>query len=267
MNGDGSFGIPQLCVRINTLQHIKKELQVLEKKIVTYLKNCESNCVEGNADRLGNRFERSVEACSEGILQLSEATAYKVIFHDLSHVGWDGLYVGEVSYSRIESLLQELEHILEIVATTVHDRVRTRVITDIMRASFDGFLLVLLAGGPSRAFTLEDSGIIEEDFKSLMELFWANGDGLPTELIDKHSIVVKSILLLFHTDTETLIERFKSVSLETYGSSAKSRLPLPPTSGQWEPSEPNTVLRVLCHRQDEMAAKFLKKNYNLPKKL
>ncbi|KAJ9688334.1 hypothetical protein PVL29_014167 [Vitis rotundifolia] len=266
-NGDGSFAIPQLCVRINTLQHIRKELQVLEKRIVTHLRNCESTHVEDNADGLGKRFELSAAACLEGIQQLCEATAYKVIFHDLSHVFWDGLYMGEVSSSRIEPLVQELEQILEIVSTTVHDRVRTRVITDIMRASFDGFLLVLLAGGPSRAFTLQDSERIEEDFKFLMELFWANGDGLPTELIDKHSTIVKSILLLFHSDTESLIGRFRSVSLETYGSSAKSRLPLPPTSGQWNPTEPNTVLRVLCYRHDDMAAKFLKKNYNLPKKL
>ena len=239
----------------------------MEKRIVTHLRNCESTHVEDNADGLGKRFELSAAACLEGIQQLCEATAYKVIFHDLSHVFWDGLYVGEVSSSRIEPLLQELEQILEIVSTTVHDRVRTRVITDIMRASFDGFLLVLLAGGPSRAFTLQDSEIIEKDFKFLMELFWANGDGLPTELIDKHSTIVKSILLLFHSDTESLIGRFRSVSLETYGSSAKSRLPLPPTSGQWNPTEPNTVLRVLCYRHDDMAAKFLKKNYNLPKKL
>ncbi|KAK4388821.1 hypothetical protein Sango_2219100 [Sesamum angolense] len=47
----------------------------------------------------------------------------------------------------IEPFLQELEHNLTVVADTVHERVRTCIIADIMRASFDGFLLVLLAGG------------------------------------------------------------------------------------------------------------------------
>ncbi|XP_015898517.3 protein unc-13 homolog [Ziziphus jujuba] len=265
--GDNSFGIAQLCVRINTLQIIRMELGVFEKRAIANIGSLESNHVDNIANGWGKMFELSASACVEGIQQICEATAYKIIFHDLSHVLWDGLYVGEVSTSRIEPFLQELEQYLEIISSTVHDRVRTRFITDVMRASFDGFLLILLAGGPSRAFTQHDSDIIEEDFKFLTELFWSNGDGLPLELIDKFSTIVKNVLPLYHTDTESLIEQFKCVTLENYGSSAKSRLPLPQTTGQWNPTEPNTLLRVLCYRNDEAAAKFLKKNYNLPKKL
>ncbi|KAF2303975.1 hypothetical protein GH714_025805 [Hevea brasiliensis] len=266
-NGDASSGVPQLCVRINALQHVRMQLEVLEKKTVVQLRNSKSSYVDDFANGLGKKFELSAAACVEGIQQLCEATAYKVVFHDLSHVLWDGLYVGEVSSSRIEPFLQELEQYLEIISSTVHDRVRTRVITDVMKASFEGFLLVLLAGGPSRAFTLQDSEMIEDDFKFLTDLFWSNGDGLPTELIDKFSTTVKGVLPLFRTDTESLVELFRSLTLESYGSSGKSRFPLPPTSGQWNPTEPNTLLRVLCYRSDETAAKFLKKTYNLPKKL
>ncbi|KAA8534911.1 hypothetical protein F0562_029873 [Nyssa sinensis] len=267
INGDNSYGISQLCVRINTLQHIRKELEVIEKKTIIHLKNSGATHPDDIVNGSGKKFEISAGACAEGIQQLCEAIAYKVIFHDLSPVLWDGLYVGEVSSSRIEPLLQELEQNLEIISATVHDRVRTRVITNIMKASFDGFLFVLLAGGPSRAFTQQDSVVIEEDFKFLMDLFWSNGDGLPTDLIDKHSTTVKRVLPLFHTDTDSLIEQLKCVTLDSYGSSTKSKLPLPPTSGQWSPTEPNTLLRVLCYRNDEMATKFLKKTYNLPKKL
>ncbi|XWS17705.1 hypothetical protein CRYUN_Cryun33cG0090100 [Craigia yunnanensis] len=267
MNGDNSFGIPQLCVRINTLHSIRSEMDVLEKRIITHLRNCESAHVEDFSNGLSKKFELTPAACVEGVQQLSEAVAYKIVFHDLSHVLWDGLYVGEHSSSRIDPLLQELEQNLLIISETVHEGVRTRIITDIMKASCDGFLLVLLAGGPSRAFTRQDSQIIEDDFKAIKDLFWANGDGLPADLIDKFSATVRGVLPLFRTDTESLIERFRRVTLETYGSSAKSRLPLPPTSGQWNPTEPNTLLRVLCYRNDETASKFLKKTYNLPKKL
>ncbi len=266
-NGDSSFGIPQLCVRVNTLQQIRTELKVLEKRMIAHLENTECTHTESIANGTGKKFELSGAACGEGIQQLCEAMAYKIIFHDLSHVLWDGLYVGEVSSSRIEPTLLELERYLEIVSSTVHDRVRTRVITDIMKACFDRFLLVMLAGGPSRAFTKQDSEIIEEDFKFLTDLFWSNGDGLPADLINKYSTTVKSVLPLLHTDSESLIEQFRRLILETYSSSAKSKLPLPPTSAQWDPTEPNTILRVLCYRNDEMAAKFLKKTYNLPKKL
>ncbi|XP_059638197.1 protein unc-13 homolog [Cornus florida] len=267
INGDNSFGIPQLCVRINTLQYIRKELEVLEKRTIIHLRKSGSTHVDDAVNGSGKMFQHSAAACVEGIQQLCEVTAYKVVFQDLSPVFWDSLYVGEASSSRIEPFLQELEQNLEIISSTVHDRVRTRVITDIMKASFNGFLLVLLAGGPSRAFTQQDSVVVEEDFKFLMDLFWSNGDGLPADLIDKFSTNVKRVLPLFHTDTESLIEQFRGVTLESCAASAKSRLPLPPTSGQWSPSEPNTLLRVLCYRNDKMATKFLKKTYNLPKKL
>ncbi|XP_042511298.1 protein unc-13 homolog isoform X1 [Macadamia integrifolia] len=267
MDGDSSFGVPQLCVRINTLQHIRAELDAFEKRIITHLRNCESAHADDFANGLGKKFDLAAAACLEGIQQLCEAIAYKVIFHDLSHVLWDGLYVGEPASSRIEPLLTELEQNLEIIAETVHNRVRTRVITEVMKASFDGFLLVLLAGGPSRAFSQQDSQIVEEDFKYLRDLFWSNGDGLPSDLIDKFSKTVEEVLSLFRANTQSLIDNFRRRTLTTYGPAAKSRLPLPPTSGQWNRDEPNTLLRVLCYRNDDAATKFLKKTYDLPKKL
>ncbi|KAK6912746.1 hypothetical protein RJ641_022347 [Dillenia turbinata] len=267
MNGDNTFGVLQLCVRINTLQRLRMELEVLEKRVITHLRNCESAHADDFSNGLEKKFDLTPVACVEGIQQLSEALAYKIVFHDLSHVLWDGLYVGDPSSSRIEPFLQELEQSLLLISETINDRVRTRIISDIMRASFDGFLLVLLAGGPSRAFTQQDSHIIEDDFKNLKDLFWANGDGLPVELINKYSTTIRTVIPLFRADTDSLIERFRQVTIETYGSSARSRLPLPATSGKWNPTEPNTLLRVLCYRNDETATRFLKKAYNLPKKL
>lgn len=267
VNGENLSGVSQLCLRINTLQQIRLQLESVEKRIITHLRNSESANTEDFSNNAGKTFDISPSACVEGIQQLCEAVAYKIVFHDLSHVLWDGLYIGDPSSSRIDPFLQELERNLLLVSESVHERVRTRVITDIMRASFDGFLLVLLAGGPSRAFGRQDSPIIEDDFRALKDLFWANGDGLPSELIDKFSVTARGILPLFRADTESLIERFRRVTLEAYGSSARSRLPLPATSGQWNPTEPNTLLRVLCYRNDEAASKFLKKTYNLPKKL
>nr|XP_004239267.1 protein unc-13 homolog [Solanum lycopersicum] len=266
-NGDDSFSIPQLCVRINTLHSIRKELDVLEKRTISQLRDNTRVHDDNIVDGLGKCFELSVASCLEGIQQLSEAISYKIIFHELRHIFWDYLYVADVSSSRIEPFLQELENNLEIISATVHDRVRTRAITNVMKASFDGFLLILLAGGPCRAFSLADAAIIDEDLKFLMDLFWSDGDGLPTDLIDKYSATLKGILPLFHTDTAILIEQLEHATEDNFGTSAKSRLPLPPTSGNWSPTELSTIMRVLCYRNDKIASKFLKKKYNLPKKL
>ncbi|WOG92628.1 hypothetical protein DCAR_0311901 [Daucus carota subsp. sativus] len=263
INEEDNMGIPQLCVRINTLHHIRKDLDILENRMITHLRNAGYT----QSNDMGKIFNLSQTACLEGVQQLCVATAYKVIFHDLSPVFWDGLYVGEVSSSRIEPFLQDLEQYLEIMSSIVHDRVRTRLIADVMKASLDGFLLVLLAGGPSRAYSVEDSIMIEEDFNFLTDLFWSNGNGLQTELIDKFAVTVKRILPLLYMDTQSLIEQFRTSILNVYGSSATFKLPLPLTSGQWNPAEPSTILHVLCHRNDKQATNFLKKTYNLPKKL
>ncbi|XP_076925884.1 protein unc-13 homolog [Bidens hawaiensis] len=265
---DDPYDIPQLCVRVNTFHHIRKDLESLEKRTIGHLKSIgiRDGSIVSNSRK---NFELSLASCGEAIQQVCEATAYKIIFEELKHVFWDNLYVNDTSSSRIEPFLQELEQNLEVVAETVQDNtVRTRLITNIMRASFEGFLLVLLAGGPSRNFTIDDSSIVQEDFKFLMDLFWSNGDGLPRELIGKHAVIVNGVLPLFSIDTCSLIEKFKSLMLtDGHGSSNKSRLPLPSTTDQWGPNEPNTILRVLCHRNDKAATTFLKKNYNLPKKL
>ncbi|KAL6655718.1 hypothetical protein ACP70R_006544 [Stipagrostis hirtigluma subsp. patula] len=265
-NGNDPLGLPQLCVRLNTLQYIRGELENVEKKIKTCLRNVESAQAD-ITDGLDIKFELCQAACQEGIQQICETTAYKVTFYDLGHVLWDTLYVGDIASNRVEVLLRELDPILETISGTVHNKVRNRAITALMKATFDGFLLVLLAGGPLRAFTRQDSQIIEDDFRALRDLYLADGDGLPEELVDKASSQVKNVLPLLRADSESLIERFKRMMVESNRSASKSRLPLPPTTGHWSPNEPNTVLRVLCYRNDETATKFLKKTYNLPKKI
>jgi hypothetical protein len=179
----------------------------------------------------------------------------------------DTLYVGSPASNRILPLLKELGPILRLVSSTVHSKVRNRLITALMKASFDAFLLVLLAGGPTRAFCCQDYQIIEDDFRALRGLYLTYSDGLPEELVAKASSEVKSILPLLRTDTETLIARFKKTISESYECTTKSRFPMPPVPPHWSPDNPNTILRVLCYRNEEAATKFLKKAYDLPKTL
>ncbi|PKU80682.1 protein unc-13 homolog [Dendrobium catenatum] len=266
VTGEGSFGLLQFCLRMNTLHHIRTEVENLGKKIKTCLRNVESAQAD-ITNGFESKFDLTLSACQEGIQQLCETAAYKMIFSDLSHVLWDSLYIGDTSASRIDPMLKQLDQNLGTISNILHDRLRNRVITAVMKASFDGFLLVLLAGGPARAFARHDSQILEDDFKALKDVYLADGDGLPVEVVEKAAAQVKSVLPLFRIDTESLIERFKHLMIETCGATAKSKLPLPPTSGHWSPTDANTVLRVLCHRNDEAASKFLKKMYNLPKKL
>ena len=84
-------------------------LRDFEKRIVANL-NCSNST---NEDDIANgvRFKFSTAAAVEGIRQLRECIAYKVVFQDLSR-SLDGLYVGEASFARIEPFLHEVEQCL-----------------------------------------------------------------------------------------------------------------------------------------------------------
>ncbi|KAJ1268127.1 hypothetical protein BS78_07G113100 [Paspalum vaginatum] len=264
--GNEASSLPGMCVRINTLHYIQNELENLDKKMKTYIQNVGAGQPD-TTDGLKTNFEPSQAACQQGIRQMCETTAYMVIFSDLSHVLLDTLYVGSPASNRILPLLKELSPILSVISATVLKGVRNYLITALMKASFDGFLLVLLAGGPTRAFSCQDYQIIEDDFRALRGLYLEYCDGLPQELVVKASLEVKNILPLLRTDTATLIERFQQLLSESCESTTKSRFPMPPVPAHWSPDNPNTILRVLCYRNDEAATKFLKKAYNLPKTL
>ncbi|KAE9607571.1 hypothetical protein Lalb_Chr09g0331461 [Lupinus albus] len=115
-NIDSLFGLPQLCVRINTMQHIRMEVKVLEKRTISHLGSSKSTNDNDIDDDL-LKFKLSEVASMEGIHQLCEATAYKITFHDLCHVLWDSLYVGDVSPTRIVPFLEELEQCLKIISS------------------------------------------------------------------------------------------------------------------------------------------------------
>ena len=265
-NGACASDLPKLCVQINTLHYIRSEVENLKKKARKFLRNSEL-AQDGITDGMDINFKLSQASCEDGIRQLCDTTAYNVVFSYLSHVLLDTLYVGGTASNRVEPLLRELHSILGVISGIMYNGARDRLMTVLMKASFDGFLLVLLAGGPTRAFTVQDSQTIENDFRALRRLYLANGDGLPDELVDKASSEVKNVLPLLGTDTVSLIQRFKQTVSECYGSPTKSRFPIPPVPTQWSANNPNTILRVLCYRNDETASKFLKKTYNLPKKL
>jgi hypothetical protein len=92
----------------------------------------------------------------EGIDKLMEIAAYRVVFVDLKPVLWDGLYMRGVANARISDVIDELDVQLGVISETSADRLRNRVIFALMRACFEGLMLVLMAAGPNRSFTVNE---------------------------------------------------------------------------------------------------------------
>lgn len=140
-----------------------------------------------------------------------------------------------------------------------------------MKASFEAFLMVLLAGGSDRAFVRSDYDVILEDFRSLKRSFCTSGEGLVAEeVVDREAEVVEGIIALMGLPTERLIEEFTIAACEASGigrmMGGEMEIPMPPTTGRWNKTDPNTILRVLCHRNDDVANLFLKKTFQLAKR-
>ena len=138
-------------------------------------------------------------------------------------------------------------------------------VLEVMRASVEAFLTVVLGGGSGRAFARADHTAVAEDFASLKRLFC--GFGVAEETVERETARAEGVLALMAVPTEKLIHEF----LGHYASSTPMAaaadelpqlpmMPVMPTARRWSRSDANTVLHVLCYRGDEAANKFLKKS-------
>jgi len=140
-------------------------------------------------------------------------------------------------------------------------------VREVMKASVEAFLTVVLAGGSGRAFSRADYGAVADDFASLKRLF--RSFGVPEEAVEREAAQAEGVLALMALSTEKLIDEFLvSHYASTPTAPADDELPMavPPTTRRWSRSDANTLLRVLCYRDDEAASRFLKKVFDLPKR-
>jgi hypothetical protein len=259
------------------LYHIQTQIDALETRITngwTTSSAPPKNAKKGSKSQAKSqsqqngthlRFEQTRTAIQEGIPLLCEIVVYHVVFQDLRSEFWESLYFGSVAEARIGPVIQSLESQLVFISETVHEKLITRLVSTLMKVSFEALLMVLLAGGPGRAFYVNDAEMLDEDFIALKDLFKADGEGIPSDAVEKAAKVVTQVLPLFALTTTDLIQNFRQSLLETHGQNSQSKTPFPETTGQWGPTDANTLLRVLCHRCDPAASKFLKKTYGLPK--
>lgn len=113
-------------------------------------------------------------------------------------------------------------------------------------------------------FNESDHVSIQEDFQCLKQAFYSCDEELIAKsVVDKEGEVVEGVIGLMGTNTEELMENLSNFSSQN-GNGMK--LPMPPTTGKWNRADPNTILRVLCYRNDRVANHFLKRTYQIAKR-
>lgn len=143
---------------------------------------------------------------------------------------------------------------------------RALMLREVLRASLEAFLMVVLAGGSGRAFSRADFEMVAEDLASLKRLFApACAEDAVAEAAA--AAAAEGVVALMAMPTEKLVEEFSIAACEASGlGRSLERVPMPPTTGRWHRSDPNTMLRILCHRDDDGANRFLRRTFQLPKR-
>ncbi|MCL7038993.1 hypothetical protein MKW94_007863 [Papaver nudicaule] len=269
-----SRGTQRLYIRLNTLQYLLSYVHSLDKSLSLARRHnpLPRNRYRNNRHISANQCyfdlaRSSILAASENVAEIG---AYRLIFLDSSSVFYESLYVGDVANARIRPALRILKQNLTLLAAILMDQVQPLAVKEIMKATFEAYLMILLAGGVSRGFSLTDQEMIEEDFESLKRAFCSCGEGLVAEeVVEREAEVVEGVLGLMGQNTEQLIEDFSIAACEVSGMGIMGvgqKVPMPPTTGRWNRADPNTILRVLCHRNDSTANGFLKRTFQLAKR-
>ncbi|WJX18752.1 hypothetical protein P8452_08521 [Trifolium repens] len=270
-----SRGTQRLYVRLNTLHYLFTTIHSLEKSISKNPGIVPSNRLRfANNRRAQTNNNSYFETVNFSILaacqHISEVAAYRLVFHDSSSAFYDRLYVGGVTRGHIRPLLRIMKQNLIQMSTILTDRAQPLAMKEVMKASFDAFLMVLLAGGTSRVFHRHDHDTLKEEFEHLKRVFSNNVEGLIAEnVLDGEAAVVEGVIALMGQSTEQLMEDFSIATCESSGIGVMGngqKLPMPPTTCKWNRADPNTILRVLCYRDDNVANQFLKRTYELPKR-
>ncbi|KAL3623001.1 Protein unc-13 [Castilleja foliolosa] len=247
---------PTLCVQLNTLYYAITHLNKMEDSIwERWTKKYHGHSANNSRSSIQkDSFDGSRKDINAAIDQICEFTGTKTIFWDLREPFIDGLYKPSVGQSRLETLIEPLDMVLNQLCDIIVEPLRDRVVTGLLQASLDGLIRVILDGGQSRTFTPADAKLLEEDLEVLKEFFISGGDGLPRGVVENQVARVRQIINLHAYETRELIEDLRSASeLEMQG--GRSRLG----------ADTKTLIRILCHRNDSEASQFLKKQYKIPK--
>ncbi|XP_009607186.1 protein unc-13 homolog isoform X2 [Nicotiana tomentosiformis] len=250
-----------LCVQLNSLHYAISQLNKLEDSIWErwtrkkhHDKSIKSPAEETARNLQKDSFDGSRKDINAAIDRMCEFTGTKIIFWDLREPFIENLYKPSVSQSRLESVMDPLDMVLNQLCDVIMEPLRDRVVTGLLQASLDGLLRVILDGGPSRVFSLGDAKLLEEDLEILKEFFISGGDGLPRGVVENQVARVRQVVKLHGYETREIIEDLRSASeLEMQGGRGKLG------------ADTKTLLRILCHRGESEASQFVKKQFKIPK--
>ena len=205
------------------------------------------------------------QALGQGVQQVANQMAYSVIYRDLCGVVTHNIYAQGVhrsSHNMSTEILPYIDGVLGYVAHRLDSRIRNTVAECLLEAVVSGWMRALLNGGPSRVFVPADVELFEEEMQILTDFFVAGGRGLSVETVSSRTAPVSAVLSLMSLSTDDLCRNFQELN-------DKEKLQLGSTV-QTAPNEfdvfnSDVVLRILCHRAEHAASKWIKAHFSIGK--
>nr|CAB3485457.1 unnamed protein product [Digitaria exilis] len=183
----------------------------------------------------------------------------RAVFWDMRDSLLFSLYRESVEGARMHIFIPTIDQVLDQVCDLIVDVLRDQVVLRIFQACMEGLIWVLLDGGPSRAFLETDVVLMQQDLAMLKDLFIAEGQGLPLDIVEREAKQAQQILDLYMLKADTIIEMLINASDQMPHhhevTSARRR----------HVHDAHTLLRVLCHKKDKIASTFLRIQYHLPR--
>lgn len=183
--------ISKLCIRLNTLKYIQKQIGILEDGIRKSwalirpsvgqgwakeepLETSESSlptCGEAIDELFVITFNSIGDTATDAISKICDLTGARVVFWDLRDTFLFCLYRGSVEGARLDSVLPHIDTVLNHICGLIDETLRDLVVFSICRALLEGYVWVLLNGGPSRSYSDSDIIIMGDDLNLLKVVF------------------------------------------------------------------------------------------------
>ncbi len=243
-----------LSLRANSLRGVAQGMSLMQDIVVEKWESgqppSDGPRNETPADWATGMFSGVVERAASSIEIVLHFVSFKLICGHLREEIFSNLWRFSVAVQRINPILLEVDSCLGQMCQILAPDMTSQLAYHICRALNAAVAHVLLDGGPVRWFSLSDVADLKEDMESMAYMFYADGEGIPQEEIESIMRSSLDIVQLMDEDTGALVALLRN-------SSNLARRGL---------SE-DTVVRVLCHRKDHAASKFLKSQYKIKKTL
>ncbi|XP_038989274.1 protein unc-13 homolog [Phoenix dactylifera] len=153
------------------MQYIRDRLDTLEDSVKQSWELAQSGQTFGAAkqdlsissepvDKLFTIFDDIRRSAVDASDTITDFIGARIIF-------WDMIYQGSVESARFEIFIPLLDGVLDYICDLIIDTLRDQVVSSICQASMEGYMWVLLDGGPSRVFSDSDVIMMQEDLNDL----------------------------------------------------------------------------------------------------